>query len=88
MRSTWLIGAALGGAAYWASRQPGGIKGTVDRAGQCLRDIHAGQDPMKVGKRFVTGRDEELAGFTPVQPEATPGLAPQQPFQQQLTEIP
>ncbi|MFN3652233.1 MAG: hypothetical protein ACK47B_21860 [Armatimonadota bacterium] len=71
--------AALGGAAYWASKQPGGIKGTIDRARQGFRDIMAGQDPRQVGKRFMSGRDEEPAGYYTEEPTVT---TEQQTFQQ------
>jgi hypothetical protein len=58
-RGLWFAAAA--GAAYWASRQPGGISGTWRRLQQGVRDIGAGQDPRAVGKRFLSGRDEEPA---------------------------
>lgn len=55
--------AALGGAAYWASKQPGGIQGTLGRAKQSAKDIMAGQNPREVGQRFISGRTEEPAGI-------------------------
>jgi hypothetical protein len=61
----------MAGAAYWASRQPGGIKGTWDRLQQGFRDIQAGQDPMAVGKRFISGGTEEPAGVYTQEPDMT-----------------
>ncbi|HEU4751511.1 MAG TPA: hypothetical protein VFU47_00285, partial [Armatimonadota bacterium] len=76
-----LVGAAIAGAAYWASRQPGGIKGTIDRLQQGFRDIQAGQDPVAVGKRFFRGGTEEPAGMYTNDPdvEAAP-TGFQQPY--------
>ena len=82
------MAAALGGAAYWASKQPGGIKGTWDRMQQGFRDIQAGQDPMRVGKRFISGRDEEPAGmYTEETTAYTPGVTYQEPYRDMMTEV-
>lgn len=62
MRKTLLL-AGLVGAGYWASRQPGGVPGTLRRLTQGLKDVAAGQDPAGVWRRFVRGTDEEPAGF-------------------------
>jgi hypothetical protein len=52
-----LMAAVLGGAAYWASKQPGGMKGTWNRLQQGMRDIQNGQDPRMVAQRFIQGKD-------------------------------
>jgi hypothetical protein len=41
------------GGLYWASKQPGGIKGTWDRLKDAAKDIRNGADPMSAGRRFV-----------------------------------
>jgi len=76
----------MGGAVYWASRQPGGIGGTWGRLCQGLRDVAAGQNPLAVGKRFFAGRDQEPAGLYAEEPAAEPALTGfQQPYQDYLT---
>jgi hypothetical protein len=79
MRKNFWFLAAAGAAAYWASRQPGGINGTWRRLQQGARDVAAGQDPLAVGRRFLRGTDEEPAGHEAGGTSATAGLAPQQP---------
>jgi hypothetical protein len=59
MRRSLLWAAALGGAAYWASKQPGGIQGTWNRLQDGMRDIRHGEDPVEVGKRFLSGGHDE-----------------------------
>lgn len=81
-----LTAAVIGGAAYWASKQPGGIKGTFQRAQQGFRDIMAGQDPRQVGKRFLSGHDEEPAGYYTEEPATTTEQHTfQQPYRDQMS---
>lgn len=81
-----LVAAAAAGAAYWASRQPGGIPGTWSRFRQGLRDIGAGQNPLSVGKRFLAGHDEEPAGLYAEEPATEPEVTGfQQPYQDYVT---
>ncbi len=81
-----LVAVTAAGAAYWASRQPGGIPGTWSRFRQGLRDIGAGQNPLAVGKRFLAARDEEPAGLYEDQPAAEPAVTGfQQPYQDYVT---
>lgn len=56
-----LSAAALAGAAYWASKQPGGIQGTWSRLQQGAKDIAGGQDPKEVGRRFLRGEDSHMS---------------------------
>jgi hypothetical protein len=49
-------GAAAAGALYWASKQPGGVKGTWRRLRGAAREIQEGADPMETGRRFLKGR--------------------------------
>lgn len=67
MRKTLLL-AGLVGAGYWASKQPGGVPGTLRRLTQGLKDVAAGQDPQAVWRRFVRGTDEEPAGYYTEEP--------------------
>jgi len=67
-KALW-VGGALAAAAYWASRQPGGIQGTCERMQQSVRDIAAGQDPAAVCKRFMSGGTEEPAGAYTAEPD-------------------
>jgi hypothetical protein len=89
MKKGVLLGAAVAGAAYWASRQPGGIPGTWGRLQQGVRDVAAGQDPLAVGKRFLRGGDEEPAGVYDTEPDAHAALPalgqPQQPYRDYVT---
>ncbi len=57
MNKNLLAALAIGGAAYWASKQPGGIKGTWQRLQHGFRDLQAGKDPGEVGQRFLRGED-------------------------------
>lgn len=50
-----LWGAAIAGGLYWASKQPGGIKGTWNRLRGAARDIQEGADPVEAGHRFMGG---------------------------------
>ena len=54
LKSLWGV-ALIGGALYWASRQPGGIPGTWERLKRAANDIKNGEDPMAAGRRFVAG---------------------------------
>jgi hypothetical protein len=87
MRKGVLLGAAVAGAAYWASKQPGGIKGTWDRLQQGFRDVQAGQDPVAVGKRFLAGRSEEPVGVYTEGPESVDTAGGYQPpYRDYVTE--
>ena len=84
MKKGMLVGAAVGMAAYWASRQPGGVPGTWRRLTQGLKDVQAGQDPVAVGKQFISGRDEEPAGIYTDEAAAQPGY--QEPYRDFVSE--
>jgi hypothetical protein len=53
-RGLWGAAALMGGL-YWASRQPGGLKGTLNRLKSAAKEIQQGADPMAAGRRFVRG---------------------------------
>ena len=53
--------AAVVGSLYWASRQPGGVKGTWNRLKESVNDIRNGVDPMTAGRRFVKGESTPAA---------------------------
>ncbi len=53
-RGLWGAAAIMGGL-YWASKQPGGIKGTWNRLKDTAGDIRKGADPMSAGRRFIRG---------------------------------
>ncbi len=53
-RGLWGAAALMGGL-YWASRQPGGLKGTWGRIQGAVGDIKNGADPMDTGRRFIRG---------------------------------
>jgi hypothetical protein len=53
-KGMWGAAAIIGGL-YWASRQPGGIRGTWQRCKGAISDIRNGEDPMAVGRRFIQG---------------------------------
>jgi hypothetical protein len=53
-RGLWSAAALMGGL-YWASRQPGGLKGTWNRLKTAAKEIRQGADPMAAGRRFVSG---------------------------------
>ncbi|MBC8137684.1 MAG: hypothetical protein H8F28_17525 [Fibrella sp.] len=48
-----LFAALVGGGLYWASKQPGGIKGTWDRFGGKLHEIQNSNDPIGTIKRQI-----------------------------------
>ena len=70
LKSLWGV-ALIGGALYWASRQPGGIPGTWERLKRAANDIKNGADPMAAGRRFVRG---EAAPTRLNDPALRPGL--------------
>ncbi|HVK02161.1 MAG TPA: hypothetical protein VM490_01695 [Armatimonadaceae bacterium] len=41
-----LLAAAIGGGLYWASKQPGGVKGTMDRLNGKLKEISDSENPL------------------------------------------
>jgi|GEM_PF-2692487 hypothetical protein len=45
-----LMAAAIGGGLYWASKQPGGIKGTMNRLGGKLKEIQDSPHPLNAVK--------------------------------------
>jgi len=49
--NTLLFAALVGGGLYWASKQPGGIKGTIDKYGKKLTQIQNSNDPIGEIKR-------------------------------------
>jgi hypothetical protein len=89
MRRGLLLGAAAAaGAAYWASKQPGGIQGTWDRVQQSVKDMQAGQDPMAVCKRFFSGGTEEPAGMYVNEPDfEVTKTTNEQPFRDYVTGV-
>ena len=48
-----LFAALVGGGLYWASKQPGGIKGTWDKFGGKLSEISNSGDPVGTIKRQI-----------------------------------
>ena len=48
-----LFAALVGGGLYWASKQPGGIKGTWARVGGKLNEIQNSNDPVGTIKRYI-----------------------------------
>ncbi|MBC8142676.1 MAG: hypothetical protein H7Y38_14700 [Armatimonadetes bacterium] len=46
-----IFAALVGGGLYWASKQPGGIKGTFDKYGKKLAQIQNSNDPIGEIKR-------------------------------------
>jgi hypothetical protein len=54
VKSLWGV-VLIGGALYWASRQPGGIPGTWERLKRAVNEIRNGEDPVAAGRRFVAG---------------------------------
>ena len=51
--NTLLFAALVGGGLYWASKQPGGIRGTFDKYGKKLAQIQNSNDPLGEIKRQV-----------------------------------
>ena len=68
-------GAAAAGAIYWASKQPGGVKGTFRRLKGAARDIQGGADPMEVGRRFIEGTSSQPPSGAEYSPEPATGVA-------------
>lgn len=52
-----LFGAAMVGAAYWASKQPGGMQGTWKRLQKGIEEIQKGENPQEVIRRFLSGTE-------------------------------
>jgi hypothetical protein len=50
-----LVGAAIAGGLIWASRQPGGVKGTWERLKSAANDVKSGEDVRTAAKRFARG---------------------------------
>ena len=86
-RGGLLLGAAAAaGAAYWASKQPGGIQGTWERAQQSFKDIQAGQDWKAVCNRFFSSGTEEPAGMYMNDPDfEVTKTTHEQPFRDYVT---
>lgn len=51
--SNLLFAALVGGGLYWASKQPGGVKGTWDRFNGKLREVQNSNDPLGTIKRQI-----------------------------------
>lgn len=68
-------GAAAAGALYWASKQPGGVKGTFQRLKGAARDIQGGADPMEVGRRFIEARSDPPSPGGEYAPDPATGVA-------------
>ncbi len=56
-----LFAALLGGGLYWASKQPGGIKGTFDKYGKKLTQIQNSNDPIGEIKRQLNDAKYAMA---------------------------
>ena len=61
--------AAVGGGLYWASKQPGGIKGTWERLGGKLTEIQNSNDPIGTIKRQIN--DAKYASMNASRPYGT-----------------
>ena len=71
-RLVW--GAALAGGLYWASKQPGGISGVVERFSGKLREVQNSPDPMGTLKQSFSGNQIETASpYTPLPEHPTAG---------------
>ncbi len=61
-------GAAIAGGLYWASKQPGGISGVVDRFQGKLKEVQNSPDPMGTLKQSLSGSSqiETASPYTPL----------------------
>ena len=68
-------GAAVAGGLYWASKQPGGISGVMERVQGKLKEVQNSPDPMGTLKQSFSGSNqiEAASPYTPLPDHPTAG---------------
>jgi len=62
MKRNVLLAAAVGGGLYWASKQPGGIRGMWDRFSPKLKRVQDSETPLEAFKEeFLPDSDSEAS---------------------------